>query len=222
MDIEFLVHDIYTGTRPQWKLASNLEEASKAFQLVLAQDRKAAGLDGPELQDQDDDGSGSSTEDEMADVDDDDDADDDDEVAASDDEDEDEDDDVRLSSTCLSYTSTDQEPAKQDEDRRTTSEESVDEAIIVTRQEEEIDPEEDADFEREYAKMMSESLESRKLDRRPVFDVALPVRSRPREATITTDQGDGDSEAPMPAPKMAFSVLTKKGNKQQVSSSSLM
>lgn len=65
--------------------------------------------------------------------------------------------------------------------------------------------------------MMSESLESRKLDRRPVFDVALPVRSRPREATITNDQGDGDSEAPMPAPKMAFSVLTKKGNKQQVS-----
>jgi regulator of nonsense transcripts 2 len=66
--------------------------------------------------------------------------------------------------------------------------------------------------------MMSESLESRKLDRRPVFDVALPVRSRPREATATNDQGDGDSEAPAPAPKMAFSVLTKKGNKQQVSS----
>lgn len=97
MDIEFLVHDIYTGTRPQWKLASNLEEASKAFQLVLAQDRKAAGLDGPELQDQDDDASGSSTEDDMADVDDDDDAEvDDDEVAASEDEDEDDDDDVRF------------------------------------------------------------------------------------------------------------------------------
>lgn len=97
MDIEFLVHDIYTGTRPQWKLASNLEEASKAFQLVLAQDRKAAGLDGPGLQDQDDDASGSSTEDEMADVDDDDDAEvDDDEVAASDDEDEDDEDDVSL------------------------------------------------------------------------------------------------------------------------------
>lgn len=221
MDIEFLVHDIYTGTRPQWKLASNLEEASKAFQLVLAQDRKAAGLDGPELQEQDDDTSGSSTEDEMADVDDDDDAEvDEDEVAASDDEDEDEDDEVRLIPVEFRYTTTDQDYANQDEDRRTTSEESVDEAIIVTRQEEEIDPEEDADFEREYAKMMSDSLESRKLDRRPVFDVALPVRSRPREATISIDQGDGDSEAP--APKMAFSVLTKKGNKQQVSPSSLI
>lgn len=222
MDIEFLVHDIYTGTRPQWKLASNLEEASKAFQLVLAQDRKAAGLDGPGLQEQDDDTSGSSTEDEMADVDDDDDAEvDEDEVAASDDEDEDEDDEVRSVFSVSSCASTDQDSAVQDEDGRTTSEESVDEAIIVTRQEEEIDPEEDADFEREYAKMMSDSLDSRKLDRRPVFDVALPVRSRPREATISMDQGDGESEAPIPAPKMAFSVLTKKGNKQQVSFSIL-
>lgn len=107
MDIEFLVHDIYTGTRPQWKLASNLEEASKAFQLVLAQDRKAAGLDGPELQEQDDDTSGSSTEDEMADVDDDDDAEvDEDEVAASDDEDEDEDDEVRLIPVVFRYITT--------------------------------------------------------------------------------------------------------------------
>lgn len=105
---------------------------------------------------------------------------------------------------------------QQDDDESTTSEESADEAIIVTRQEEEIDPEDDADFEREYAKMMAESLESRKLDRRPVFDVALPVRSRPREASTHADQGDSGAEA-APAPKMAFSLLTKKGNKQQVS-----
>lgn len=94
--------------------------------------------------------------------------------------------------------------------------ESADEAIIVTRQEEEIDPEDDAEFEREYAKMMAESLESRKLDRRPVFDIALPVRSRQREANSLADQGDSGTEA-APAPKMAFSLLTKKGNKQQVS-----
>lgn len=107
-------------------------------------------------------------------------------------------------------------PFEQDDDESTTSEESADEAIIVTRQEEEIDPEDDADFEREYAKMMAESLESRKLDRRPVFDVALPVRSRPRENSSLADQGDSGVEA-APAPKMAFSLLTKKGNKQQAS-----
>lgn len=195
MDIEFLVHDIFKDTRPQWKLASNLEEARQAFQLLNAQIRKASGVEQQDAEDQDDEASGPSTEDEMADPDVDDDA----ESAASevgenvDDEGEDE--------------------------ERSSSDESDDEAIIVTREEQQFDPEWDADFEREYAKMMSESVESRKLERRPAFDVALPVRSRPRDPTsdsaMPLDQADGGVE--FPAPKMAFSVLTKKGNKQQVS-----
>lgn len=195
MDIEFLVHDIFKDTRPQWKLASNLEEASKAFQLLNAQIRKASGIEQQEVEEQDDEPSGSSTEDEMADAD----ADDDAESAASDGG-EGVDDDG-------------------EDEERSSSDESDDEAIIVTREEEQFDPEWDADFEREYAKMMSESVESRKLERRPAFDVALPVRSRPRDPTgdsaTAVDQPDGGVETP--APKMAFSVLTKKGNKQQVS-----
>jgi regulator of nonsense transcripts 2 len=45
MDIEFLVQDLYAETRPQWKLASNFEEASRAFQLAVAQDQKTSGID---------------------------------------------------------------------------------------------------------------------------------------------------------------------------------
>lgn len=45
MDIEFIVQDVFALTRPQWKLASNIEEASKAFQLAVAQDQKTSGLD---------------------------------------------------------------------------------------------------------------------------------------------------------------------------------
>lgn len=45
MDIEFIVQDVYSLTRPQWKLATSLEEASKAFQLAIAQDQKNAGVD---------------------------------------------------------------------------------------------------------------------------------------------------------------------------------
>jgi regulator of nonsense transcripts 2 len=45
MDIEFIVQDVFALTRPQWKLASNLEEAGRAFQLAMAQDQKTAGLD---------------------------------------------------------------------------------------------------------------------------------------------------------------------------------
>jgi regulator of nonsense transcripts 2 len=43
---------------------------------------------------------------------------------------------------------------------------SEEESIVVTRQREEVDPEDEADFEREYAKMMAESLESRKHERK--------------------------------------------------------
>jgi regulator of nonsense transcripts 2 len=58
MDIEFIVQDVFALTRPQWKLASNLEEASRAFQLAMAQDQKTAGLDKTvELDDADSDGS---------------------------------------------------------------------------------------------------------------------------------------------------------------------
>ena len=44
MDIEFLVQDIFALTRPQWKLASNIEEATKVFQFAVAQDQKTSGL----------------------------------------------------------------------------------------------------------------------------------------------------------------------------------
>ena len=93
--------------------------------------------------------------------------------------------------------------------------ESEDEAIIVTRKAEEVDPEDEADFEREYAKMMAESLESRKFERKPLFDAPVPVRPKTREATAANDPEEGDNEAPPPN-KMAFSLLTKKGNRQQV------
>ncbi len=45
MDIEFIVQDVFSLTRPQWKLASNWEEASRAFQLAVAQDQKTSGVE---------------------------------------------------------------------------------------------------------------------------------------------------------------------------------
>jgi regulator of nonsense transcripts 2 len=86
--------------------------------------------------------------------------------------------------------------------------ESEDEAIVVTRQEEEVNPEDEAEFEREYAKMMAESIDSRKFDRKPLFDVPLPVRPKVREAS--------EGLAPNAPSTMAFSLLTKRGNRQQV------
>ncbi|KAM6508986.1 mRNA decay protein, variant 2 [Fusarium solani] len=185
MDIEFLVQDTFHLTRPQWKLAAGLDEAVKAFQLAVAQDQKSAGVD--KTADMDDATSDPSSDDDNGDNDDVD-GDDNDESAS---EEEDADD------------------VEEESDSESTFEE---EAIVVTRQEEEVDPEDEADFEREYAKLMAESLESRKFERKQLFDVPLPVRAKNRETPSSTE--GASSEAP-PNHTMAFSLLTKKGNRQQ-------
>ena len=65
---------------------------------------------------------------------------------------------------------------------------------------------------------MSESLESRKFDRKPMFDVPLPMRKAPRDASSATaeDSGNEGSLTPPRINTMAFSLMTKKGNRQQV------
>jgi regulator of nonsense transcripts 2 len=65
--------------------------------------------------------------------------------------------------------------------------------------------------------MMSEAYESRKTERRAVFDVPLPMRRAQRDVTNIEDQGDGE-EQPSGPTVMKFSLLSKRGNKQQVSS----
>ena len=45
MDIEFVVQDIFSLTRPQWKFATSIEDAAKALQLAIVQDQKTAGID---------------------------------------------------------------------------------------------------------------------------------------------------------------------------------
>jgi regulator of nonsense transcripts 2 len=61
--------------------------------------------------------------------------------------------------------------------------------------------------------MMTESLESRKFDRKQVVDIAIPVRSKTRESSTLEP---GESTDGPPTGTMAFSLLTKKGNRQQV------
>ncbi|KAK6432928.1 mRNA decay protein [Oleoguttula sp. CCFEE 5521] len=71
---------------------------------------------------------------------------------------------------------------------------------------------------------MAESVESRKFDRKPVFDVALPMRKSAREVSApvaTAEDSGGDSRPHTPvygAGKMKFALLSKKGNRQQTRS----
>lgn len=208
MDIEFLVQDIFALTRPQWKLASNIEEATKVFQLAMAQDQKTSGLD--KVVEQDDGTSAASSDDEN-------------DVAEHDDDDESgsEDGEVEVEVGARSAVfdqviganlgrtiqDTEQDPSY-------NASESEEEAIVVTREEEQIDPEDEADFDREYAKIMAESFETRKFQPKQQFDIPLPVRAKARDATSgseTAESGPGT-----PGGTMAFSLLTKRGNRQQV------
>ncbi|CAJ2510330.1 Uu.00g050330.m01.CDS01 [Anthostomella pinea] len=55
--------------------------------------------------------------------------------------------------------------------------------------------------------MMAESLESRKFDRNPMLDVALPVRVKTREIPTSTEPEEKKAEGT--ANTMAFSLLTR-------------
>lgn len=185
LDIEFLVLDTFALTRPQWKFVEDIEEATKAFQLAISQDQKTAGVD--KVIEADDATSGPSSEDENGDM-----------------------DDVEADGDGDDESASEEEEEAEDGDNGSTHESEYDEAIIVTRQEEVVDPEEEAEFEREYAKMMAESLESRKFERKQLFDVPLPVRSRNREPSMSTGSGETGQSG-----TMAFSLMTKRGNRQQ-------
>jgi regulator of nonsense transcripts 2 len=108
-----------------------------------------------------------------------------------------------------------------DDDVQNGADSDEEEHIVVTRPEDHRDPEADAEFDRELAKLMAESAESRKFDRKPMFDVPLPMRRTVRDATTSVAAEDGSvetrSQSPADGPgMMRFALLSKKGPKQQV------
>ena len=203
MDIEFVVQDTYSALRPQWKIVMNdLAEASRVFSEACKQNYHDTNLrktPEPEEIDPKD-----------AEADDSDDARPDGEERPMPD-----------GETADIKSDPEEAPAPADEAEVQSSDE--DEHIVVTRPEDQRDPAADAEFDRELAKLMSESVESRKHDRKPLFDVPLPMRRNARDSAtaVAEDSGD-DSNVPAPAHvnglgTMKFALLSKKGNRQQVS-----
>jgi len=209
MDVEFLVQDAFMLTRPQWKLINNLEDASHAFAEAVKENYQTNPTDKAAEADEADEMSAS--EDEA-------DGGDDDDVAVHDgDDDKSSGEDAEVSKNVTlnySFLITRHQGSGDDEPEAHVSDEE-DEKIIVKRPEDERDPEADAEFDRELAKMMSESLDSRRLERKPLFDVPLPMR-RAREAAPNPEEPVVEAPQPTPAGTMKFSLLSKRGNKQQV------
>lgn len=203
MDIEFVVQDLYSMLRPQWKLVlSDLPEASKTFADACKQNyhetatSKAAEPEDAEDAERDFDGS--------------DDAHLDGDEARGDEGEAEE------------TKSGDEESRERADDDAQNPDFDEEEHIVVTRPEDQRDPEADAEFDRELAKMMADSVESRRTERKPMFDVPLPMRRTARDA-INVAAEDSGGESPAPAAvhgsgTMKFALLSKKGNRQQVGS----
>ncbi|KAJ9395312.1 hypothetical protein DTO282F9_7768 [Paecilomyces variotii] len=185
MDVDFLLQDTYSLTRPQWKIASNLEEATRLFGEAVAQNYKLQDADKnaePEEDDLESIGSDDGLEDDMV-------------PEAEEDQ----------------SSSEEAEASGANAEQNEDSESEDEEQIFVKRQEEERDPEAEADFDKEFEKIMAESLESRRFERKAMFDVPLPMK-RPGRESSTTDNPEGSQAPPS---TMAFSLMTKRGNRQQ-------
>ncbi|KAI7297674.1 hypothetical protein KC315_g18352 [Hortaea werneckii] len=201
MDVEFVVQDLYSLLRKDWKLVLNdLPEASRVFAEACKQNyQDTASGKAAEVEDEEPTAEPDGSHDPRAD-----------------------DEDARLADDDAEDAKSDDEEAAQAEDGAGTPAESDDEEhIVVTRPEDQRDPEAEAEFDRELAKMMAESVESRRTERKPMFDVPLPMRRTVRDATSTAaDDSGGESPAPA-APgqgTMKFALLSKKGNRQQTRS----
>jgi regulator of nonsense transcripts 2 len=209
MEIDFLVQDTYSLVRPNWKLVTDLGEAAKVFAEAVSANYKqqAAEKSTEQAEDMDDSASDDALGDGDGEV--------EGEVAQSS-----EDDGDVGTYKFESIPFTDRYQAGADEDTgedRDEVDSDEEEQIVVMRQEEQLDPEEEAEFDRAFEKMMAESLDSRKFERKTLFDVPIPIRKIQRGPIEAND--DESVPAPVSEPNtMAFSLMTKKGNRQQASS----
>ena len=195
MEIDFLVQDTFSLVRPQWKVATDLAEAAKLFQEAIEHNYKQQAIG--KATDAIEDGDDSASDDDQGEE----------EMAAE---------------AVLPHSSDEDEVVGDDdipEDQGATDSDE-EEHIVVTREEEQLDPEVEAEFDQAFERMMSESLDSRKFERKAHFDVPLPIRKVQRVQAAEQMDDEVDSGTETPPNTMAFSLMTRKGNRPQVASDS--
>ena len=201
MDIDFMLQDTFNLLRPQWKVTTDLSEAGRLFADAVTQNYKSGQTDGgPEQEEADDETLAIDGDDELP-------AAEADNAGSASDEAEGEMKEPIRSRTQLSSP----EPTVNGDQKHDSD---FEQEIVVKRQEEERDPEAEAEFDRELAKMMAEGIDSRKFERKQLFDVPLPIRKGLKDQP-NADDAQQDS-TPIAPNMMAFSLMTKRGNKQQV------
>lgn len=96
--------------------------------------------------------------------------------------------------------------------------EDEDEDVVLIRdtsKNDELDAEERAAFDREFAKVLADITDTRREQRKaapPIFDTAVPVvKKRIEEPKAKASNGIGEEEG-----RMQFMLMSKKAGKQQV------
>jgi regulator of nonsense transcripts 2 len=191
MDVRFEVQDLFEKLRPNAKIHENLVDAAEALNEIVAKQVKPIGTRrvcaanaGGHVEPGEDisDGTSEKSDDEQ-----------DDRHEPVDEEPEEEDE---------KFEDTEATPFFIQSNVQTEQVESLEEDEDEEVFQRNIEPEVDEEFNREFAKMMSESLESRKVTAKSAFDVEPPaVRGKP--ATSTTPDAN----------RIQFAVLSRR-NKQ--------
>jgi regulator of nonsense transcripts 2 len=205
MEIDFLVQDTYNLVRPQWKLVTDLPEAARLFSEAITTNYQQQQAD--KTGDANDDVEDSASDEELPD----------DDVGLDMDEEQSSDEaEVFISDKYPPESNREQVPNNEEltaDEENTDSDEE--EQIIVTREKEHFDPEAEAEFDQAFERMMSESLDSRKFEKKSHFDVPLPIRKIQRTTNEILEE-DVVPRPKTPPNTMAFSLMTKKGNRPQV------
>lgn len=215
MEVDFVVQDVFAVLRPQWKILTSLDEASAAFATACKQKYGDAVLTAAEAVGD----AATSGEGETGEVDPDQGDGESSSEGHSPDESDSEDHGHGADAEDEAHQGQDED---EDDDADSNSDRSADEDehIVVTRPEEIRDPEADAEFDRELAKLMADSIDSRKSDKKSLFDVPLPLRrtaDRTTQGARDEDALDGNDASADASEMMTFSLLSKRGNRQQVS-----
>ncbi|KAI8373653.1 armadillo-type protein [Choanephora cucurbitarum] len=185
MDVDFMITDTLEMLRPQLSIMTTYEEANEAVdRMFLEQLRSVQGSEGKPL-----------TEDGFEESDASDSSLSDDEGATGQPE------DVTNEDEFTGEVEVDQSLMEEEEDE-----------VVVLKNKQQLSREEEEDFEREFSKMMSDSIDSRKFEKKTaMLDVPIPMNLRGSQDRRTIAQEMNRAETG----KMAFTLLTKKGNRQQ-------
>ncbi|KAI8992403.1 armadillo-type protein [Pilobolus umbonatus] len=183
MDVDFMISDTLEILRPQLVIMSSYEEANEAVDRMLLEQLKSVHGTDGKVQ-----------EDGFEDS----------EVSESS-SDEDEDDDRVID--------VDEFEGESNEDNDNDNDVEGDEDVVVVKKKEELSREDAEEFDREFSKMMSESIESRKFEKKAaMLDVPIPMNLKGSPVNRRGVSHDSDNN---PSNKMVFTLLTKKGNRQQ-------